>query len=140
MLHQFFKSIESYSANTTIPLDKVIEQLVFNEKGLIPVITQDAKTKDILMFAWMNKVALEKTINTGNMVYWSRSRQELWEKGATSGHTQTLVNMSFDCDGDAIICQVKQKGAACHTGSKSCFYIKVDRLKKQVNIIGDQKI
>ena len=93
-------------------------------------------TGKVLMLAWMNKAALEKTLATGRMTYWSRSRGELWEKGATSGHTQELVTMSFDCDGDAVLCRVNQKGAACHTGRSNCFYLEANRILNQVRIIG----
>jgi phosphoribosyl-AMP cyclohydrolase len=93
---------------------------------LIPVITQDATGKAVLMFAWMNKEALYQTLSMGRMTYWSRSRKQLWLKGETSGHIQTLVSMAFDCDGDAILCQVNQEGAACHSAQNPCFYINFD--------------
>lgn len=86
------------------------------------------------MLAWMNKQALLLTISTKRMTYWSRSRERLWKKGETSGHVQALVSISFDCDGDAILCQVDQTGAACHTGRADCFYLKVDVKKQQVFI------
>ncbi|MCG8317248.1 MAG: phosphoribosyl-AMP cyclohydrolase, partial [Pseudomonadales bacterium] len=111
--------------------------LAFNEQGLIPVITQAANTKTMLMFAWMNKEALQQTIATKRMTYWSRSRQQLWIKGETSGHVQRVVSMAFDCDGDAILCQVEQEGAACHTGRQSCFYLNVDPENQQVVVHGD---
>jgi phosphoribosyl-AMP cyclohydrolase len=136
MKHAYFQSVEYLSCNETLLLNEVIAQLSFNEQGLIPVITQDAASKAVLMLAWMNKAALEKTLITGRMTYWSRSRNALWVKGETSGHTQALVTMSFDCDGDAILCQVKQKGAACHTGRSDCFYLGVDSKRKQVHISG----
>lgn len=122
-----------------LALSDVMDQLAFNEQGLIPVITQDASSKSLLMFAWMNREALENTISTKRMTYWSRSRQQLWVKGETSGHVQTLVAMSFDCDGDAILCQVEQQGAACHTGRRSCFYLHVDADKGQVRVDGDYR-
>lgn len=137
MIRDFFKNIESEPHNSSICLTKVIEHLAFNERGLIPVITQDAKSKAILMFAWMNKEALEKTISTQRMTYWSRSRQKLWIKGETSGHSQILASMAFDCDGDAVLCQVYQSGAACDTGRPDCFYLKVDTERQQVIILGD---
>jgi len=116
MKHNYFQMLEQCCDNTQFELAEVIDQLVFNEQGLIPVITQDADGKHVLMFAWMNKEALLLTLSTKQMTYWSRSRQQLWIKGETSGHTQALVSMSFDCDGDVILCQVTQSGAACHTG------------------------
>lgn len=94
----------------------------FGGHGLIPAIVTDAGTGELLMMAWMNETALLKTIETGEAHYWSRSRQELWHKGATSGHTQKVMEMRTDCDQDAIWLKVEQKGAACHVGYKSCFY------------------
>jgi len=108
--------------------------LAYNDQGLIPVITQDVVSNEILMFAWMNKESLYKTIETKRMTYWSRSRQEFWIKGETSGHTQTLESMSFDCDGDTILCKVQQVGAACHTGRRHCFYLDVDTDKQEVTV------
>ena len=137
MKHDYFIAVEKLSNNDSLALTEVIEQLAFNEQGLIPVITQDAKTQSVLMFAWMNKDALEKTLSTGRVTYWSRSRQQLWVKGESSGHTQKLVRMSFDCDGDVILCQVDQQGAACHTGRQSCFYLNVDMDGKRVVVHGD---
>ncbi len=139
MQNTYFQSIESLPSGRSLPLNEVIDKLAFNEQGLIPVITQDATSKDVLMMAWMNKTALDKTLTTGRMVYWSRSRDELWEKGLTSGHTQELVNMTFDCDGDAILCQVNQIGAACHTGRPNCFYLEVNKELNQVQIIGSSQ-
>ena len=137
MKHRYFEKLERLPDLTTLSLDEVIEQLAFNEQGLIPVITQDVETKDVLMFAWMNKLALEKTLSTKRVTYWSRSRKKLWIKGETSGHTQSLVSMAFDCDGDTVLCQVIQSGAACHTGRPNCFYLKVDSEDRQVSISGD---
>lgn len=137
MNNTYFQSIELLSNGDLFPLDEVIEHLAFNDQGLIPVITQDATSKDVLMMAWMNQSALEKTLATGRVTYWSRSRNEFWVKGETSGHTQELVQMSFDCDGDVILSQVNQQGAACHTGRANCFYLKVDGHNKQVQVIGD---
>ncbi|MCG8611937.1 MAG: phosphoribosyl-AMP cyclohydrolase [Pseudomonadales bacterium] len=137
MKHNYFIAVEQLSDNSRLKLPEVMEQLAFNEQGLIPVITQDAQTKSTLMFAWMNKEALEITISSRRMTYWSRSRQQLWIKGETSGNVQKLLAMSFDCDGDAILCQVEQKGAACHTGRRSCFYLNVDTDRQQVVIQGD---
>lgn len=122
MSQAYFKSFEGFVGRVSINLEQAIDQLTFTSQNLIPVITQDATTNEVLMFAWMNKEALQKTLSTKRMTYWSRSREELWLKGETSGHTQELVAMSFDCDGDVILCKVNQQGAACHTGRKSCFY------------------
>jgi phosphoribosyl-ATP pyrophosphohydrolase/phosphoribosyl-AMP cyclohydrolase len=93
----------------------------FDEKGLIPAIIQDAGTKEVLTLAYMNEESLAKTIETGETWFFSRSRQELWHKGATSGNTQTVVGINYDCDHDAILVMVTPKGPACHTGSVSCF-------------------
>lgn len=96
--------------------------LKFNDAGLIPAIAQDHETGEILMMAWMNAESLMQTLRTGQVTYWSRSRQEFWAKGATSGHVQTLKGLRVDCDRDCILMQVDQIGAACHTGRRSCFY------------------
>lgn len=102
-------------------LKTVLPQLRFNADGLIPVIAQDATTKEVLMLAWMNTEALQQTVATGRATYWSRSRGELWRKGDTSGHQQFVQDISYDCDGDTILLAVKQLGAACHNGTRSCF-------------------
>jgi phosphoribosyl-AMP cyclohydrolase len=95
--------------------------VVFNEKGLVPVVTQDEATGRVLMLAYMNREALEATLTTGRAVYYSRSRAELWRKGDTSGHAQFVRRVELDCDGDALLITVQQVGPACHTGSTSCF-------------------
>lgn len=93
----------------------------FDEKGLVPAIIQDAATKEVLTLAYMNEESLEKTLETGETWFFSRSRQELWHKGETSGNTQTVISINYDCDQDAILVQVNPKGPACHTGAVSCF-------------------
>lgn len=137
MKRNYFQTLEQYSDSTQLELAEVVDQLSFNEQGLIPVITQDADGKDVLMLAWMNQQALLLTLSTKRVTYWSRSRQQLWVKGETSGHTQTLISMSFDCDGDAILCQVSQLGAACHTNRPNCFYLNVDAEQQRVTISGN---
>lgn len=137
MIRTYFKKLEQHDVNLPIELTEVIEQLAFNEQGLIPVITQDATSKDVLMFAWMSKNSLWQTILTKRMTYWSRSRESLWVKGESSGHTQSLVLMSFDCDGDVILCHVNQVGSACHTGRSDCFYLNVNVKESQVTISGN---
>lgn len=97
----------------------------FDEKGLVPAIIQDAATKEVLTLAYMNEESLAKTLETGKTWFYSRSRQELWHKGATSGYTQTVVSINYDCDQDALLVQVNPKGPACHTGAVSCFSEKV---------------
>lgn len=98
------------------------EQLRFSQDGLIPAIVQDAISKEVLTLAYMNRESLEKTIETGETWFWSRSRQELWHKGATSGHTQRVCAIRYDCDSDALLVEVVPNGPACHTGSYSCFH------------------
>ena len=100
-------------------------ELKFDEKGLIPAIVQDHYTKEVLTLAYMNQESLRKTLETGYTWYWSRSRQELWNKGATSGHLQKVVSIYSDCDNDTLLLNVKQTGVACHTGSYSCFFNKM---------------
>lgn len=94
----------------------------YNADGLIPAIVQDAASKRVLMMAWMNRASLAQTIATGVMTYWSRTRQKLWLKGETSGHTQRVVRWFRDCDSDALLFEVEQTGGACHTGYESCFF------------------
>ena len=103
-------------------LSAEISALLKEGDELIPAIAQDVKSGEVLMLAYMNRESIALTIETGRATYWSRSRGELWEKGATSGHTQKVISMALDCDGDALILQVEQTGAACHTGDQSCFH------------------
>ena len=99
----------------------------FDADGLLAAIAQDAESGEVLMLAWMNAEALKQTLATGRAVYWSRSRQALWRKGDTSGHEQHVVEVRIDCDQDAVLLRVKQDGAACHTGRRSCFYRVADK-------------
>ncbi|MBY0085179.1 bifunctional phosphoribosyl-AMP cyclohydrolase/phosphoribosyl-ATP diphosphatase HisIE [Brevibacillus brevis] len=98
-----------------------VDKLRFDEKGLIPVIVQDAGSKTVLTLAYMNEESLQKSLATKETWFWSRSRQQLWHKGETSGHTQRIVSMRYDCDGDALVVMVEPNGPACHTGAYSCF-------------------
>jgi len=100
----------------------LLAQLKYNEDGLIPAIVQDVSTGQVLMLAYMNELSLKKTLQSGKSYFYSRSRKKLWLKGETSGHTQEVKQILVDCDGDALLLKVKQKGVACHTGSFSCFY------------------
>lgn len=100
----------------------VYEKLKFDKDGLIPAIIQEQSSGRVLMMAWMNRAALEKTVATGRTHFWSRSRQKFWMKGEQSGHTQTVREIAFDCDGDTLLIQVEQIGAACHEGYHSCFF------------------
>lgn len=99
-----------------------LDDLRWSDDGLVPCVAQDADNGEVLMMAWMNREALERTLAEGRMVYWSRSRRELWRKGDTSGHAQTWTEIRFDCDADVLLAKVRQEGAACHTGERSCFY------------------
>lgn len=100
---------------------QLASRLKRNEAGLVCAVVQEASSGRVLMVAWMNDDALEETLATGKGVYWSRSRGEIWRKGATSGHVQRVLSAEIDCDGDAILIQVEQSGGACHTGEHSCF-------------------
>lgn len=101
------------------------EEFKLGPDGLIPVIVQDYENLEILMLAYMNKEAYEMTVKEGRMTYWSRSRQELWRKGDTSGHYQYVKSLDIDCDNDTILAKVEQIGAACHTGHRSCFFTRL---------------
>jgi phosphoribosyl-AMP cyclohydrolase len=108
--------------------------LIYNDAGLIPAIAQDATSGEVLMMAWMNAAAVTRTLETGLVTYWSRSRQEFWVKGATSGNTQALVELRVDCDRDCLLIEVTQVGPACHTGRRTCFYTAV-RNGEEVEIV-----
>jgi len=101
-------------------------QIQYDSQGLVPAIVQDAISKEVLMLAYMNEESLQKTLQSGQTWFWSRSREALWNKGATSGHTQQVVSLHYDCDGDALLVRVRQTGPACHTGTYSCFYRSAD--------------
>lgn len=112
------------------------DTLKYDHAGLIPAIAQDATSGEVLMMAWMNKDAVAQTLATRKVTYWSRSRQEFWIKGATSGHTQALVDFRVDCDRDCLLVIVNQVGAACHTGRRTCFFTAV-REGEEVGPISD---
>lgn len=114
-----------------------LEKVAFNPQGLVPVIIQDIKTDEVLMMAWMNKEALEKTVSTGKVHFWSRSRKKLWLKGETSGHYQLVREIRIDCDEDTLLIKVKQIKAACHKGYKSCFFRKINK-KGKLELIGEK--
>lgn len=99
-----------------------LDDLAFDDRGLIPVIAQDAANGQVLMLAWANREALERTLDERRMVYWSRSRGELWRKGDTSGNVQHWEELLVDCDADVVLARIHQEGAACHTGERSCFF------------------
>ena len=106
-------------------IDQVIEALKFTSDGLIPAVSQQHDTGEILMMAWMNKDSVAETLRTGRVCYWSRSRQQLWRKGESSGQVQTLREFRWDCDADTLLLQVDQQGVACHTGRHNCFFYAV---------------
>jgi len=102
--------------------ESAIERLRFNDDGLIPAVVQDGRSGEVLMIAYMNRESLKKTLKKGETYFWSRSRQEMWHKGETSGNTQRVTEIRYDCDADALLVRVEQKGVACHTGEYSCFH------------------
>ncbi|MDD5730087.1 MAG: phosphoribosyl-AMP cyclohydrolase [Candidatus Omnitrophica bacterium] len=104
-----------------------LKELKLDDKGLIPAIIQDYKTGEVLMLAYMNKESIKRTLKLGKTCFWSRSRQEYWVKGETSGHYQFVKSLFYDCDMDALLIKVRQVGAACHTGNRSCFYRKIEK-------------
>ena len=107
---------------------KWLNEIKWDEQGLVPAIAQDAKTGEVLMFAFMNREALEKTAETGQAIYWSRSRRKLWHKGEESGHFQKVAEIRTDCDKDVVLLKIEQVGGiACHTGRRSCFYNRLDK-------------
>lgn len=105
-----------------------VKQIKFDERGLVTAVAQHHRTSEVLMVAWMNREAVVRTLETGQVHYWSRSRQSLWRKGETSGHTQALKEFLIDCDGDTLLLKVEQTGPACHTGTPTCFFTKVKSL------------
>lgn len=107
-------------------MSDLFDAVTFDDNGLVPAIVQDAETDDVLMMAYMNAETLRKTLDTGRMTYWSRSREAEWIKGNTSGHVQHLKEARIDCDGDTLLFRVEQEGGACHTGYRSCFYRRVE--------------
>jgi phosphoribosyl-AMP cyclohydrolase len=101
---------------------RLLDTIRFDLRGLVPVVSQQHDTGEVLMLAWMNREAVDETLKTGRVCYYSRSRKELWRKGATSGQVQALVDLRLDCDGDALLALVDQTGVACHTGRRNCFF------------------
>ena len=114
------------------------DHLKFNAEGLIPAIIQEQSTGRVLMMAWMNRASLETTVATGKTHFWSRSRQKFWMKGESSGHVQVVKDIAFDCDGDTLLIQVEQTGAACHEGFKSCFFRSVETDDQSFRITEEQ--
>ncbi|MEN5093102.1 phosphoribosyl-AMP cyclohydrolase [Pseudomonas protegens] len=114
--------LETAALGSRWPLTAVLDALPWNSDGLIAAIAQQHDSGEVLMLAWMNRRALAETLASGQVCYWSRSRQCLWRKGESSGHRQRLIEARLDCDGDAVLLQVEQQGPACHTGRPNCFY------------------
>lgn len=115
----------TYDPPPPAAIDAMIAQARFNEAGLLPVIAQQHDTGEVLMMAWTDRAGLVETLETGRMVYFSRSRNAPWRKGETSGQVQRLVDLRLDCDGDTVLALVDQPGVACHTGRRSCFYVAI---------------
>ena len=122
--------LESSPIGASLPLAEVLANLPFDQQGLVAAVAQQFDTQEVLMLAWMDRAAIDEALATGFACYWSRSRQSLWRKGETSGCRQRVVEVRFDCDGDAILLRVDQLGGACHTGRRSCFY----------NVVNDDRV
>lgn len=133
------ETLESAPAGTSAALEDVLAGLKYNEQGLVAAVAQDHDTHEVLMLAWMDRTAIERTLADGYATYFSRSRQRLWRKGESSGHTQRLRAMRFDCDGDAVLLTVEQTGPACHTNRNNCFYLHVqgDQVVVTQDILAD---
>ncbi|MCQ4348076.1 phosphoribosyl-AMP cyclohydrolase [Pseudomonas stutzeri] len=114
--------LEQAGLGDSRPLTEALDAIPWNDDGLIAAIAQQQGSGEVLMLAWMNRAALEETLTSGQVCYWSRSRRRLWRKGETSGHRQRLIEARLDCDGDAVLLLVEQQGPACHTGRPNCFY------------------
>jgi len=114
-----------------------LDKICFNKEGLIPAIVQDFETGEVLMMAWMNREALEKTLDTGKTHFWSRSRKRIWLKGEVSGHYQSVKEIRIDCDEDVLLIKVEQVKAACHTGYRSCFFRKVNE-KGELELVAEK--
>ena len=128
----FWKELENAPLGTEKSLSEALDQLAFNDQGLITAVAQQADSGEVLMLAWMNRESLEITLQEGRACYWSRSRQQLWRKGESSGQVQWLKGLRVDCDGDALLLLVNQQGPACHTGRRSCFYFDLNGERLEV--------
>lgn len=123
MHKSFWQNLEKQETKTKVALDDILAHIAFDANGLVPVIAQDAASGEVLMLAWANLEAIKISLAEGIGCYYSRSRQKIWRKGESSKQVQKLISISLDCDADALLYKVEQKGVACHTGRKSCFYI-----------------
>ncbi|WP_110665310.1 phosphoribosyl-AMP cyclohydrolase [Salinicola halophilus] len=128
-----FHDLETAGVGTRVPLDDLLAAAKWNAEGLVPAIAQQHDSGEVLMMAWMNDAALRETLETYRVCYWSRSRQAFWRKGETSGQHQRLVEARFDCDGDTLLLKVDQSGPACHTGRRSCFYMKLSSTQGEID-------
>jgi phosphoribosyl-AMP cyclohydrolase len=135
---KLFKQLETADAGSTVGLKQVLAQLRWTSEGLIPAIAQQYDSGEVLMLAWMNADSLRETLETKRVCYWSRSRKSYWRKGESSGHVQKLMEMRIDCDGDSLLLLVDQKGPACHTNRRSCFYNAVEGERVKVVAIPEQ--
>ncbi len=126
MDNKFYKQLEPLAKGDSVAFSQAIDQLRFDDRGLIPAIAQQHDTGEVLMMAWMNKESIIESLSTKQVCYWSRSRQAFWRKGESSGNVQKLIEMRIDCDGDTLLCAVDQTGPACHTDRTNCFYLRVD--------------
>ena len=128
----------SYSDST---IEKALAAIKFDGDGLVPAIAQQHESGEVLMMAWMNAQSISETLKSGQVCYFSRSRQKLWRKGESSGQTQSLIDFRIDCDGDTLLLQVDQKGVACHTGRRNCFFnaVRDDRIETIAEIMIDPK-
>ena len=117
---------------------KILSELKYDSDGLVVAVIQDRDNDEVLMVGYMNTEAIKETLTTGRVCFWSRSRQKLWIKGETSGHTQTVESVAVDCDGDALLIKVDQKVAACHTGYRSCFFRQVSPDRESTDIVGEK--
>lgn len=133
-----FKHMEQGFIGQQFDFENVFSQIKWNQDGLIPAITQDSTSKEVLMLAWVNAEALTETLTQRQVCYWSRSRQCLWHKGESSGHRQFLVEARLDCDGDSILFLVRQHGPACHTNRPSCFYLGIGN--HQITILSESTL
>lgn len=120
-----FKDNEQQPEGFQVSLSEALDNLKYNAEGLVPAIAQQHDTGEVLMMAWMNAESVARTLDTGRVTYWSRSRQSFWVKGESSGHVQELVDFRVDCDRDCLLVVVKQNGPACHTNRRTCFYTAV---------------
>lgn len=132
MSSDLFKQIEKSATDSIFAAEDVLSAIPWNTDGLIPAIAQQYDSDEVLMMAWMNRLALEETLNTGRVCYWSRSRSRFWRKGEQSGQIQLLKEAFLDCDGDTLLLKVDQTGPACHTGRKSCFYTALNASEARV--------